>query len=490
MSEYSENFLVYPSIIALGKRAGVISTSDLIAELTEVLKPDGKDAQRLSGRNDSYFSQKVRNLKAHKTLEKLGFASVTTDGWKFTSEGQLLYDRICQMLKPTSSANYNILFPLQKIIYGAPGTGKSYSIRERIAEHKYGNKAMVAKVDMEADNIFRTTFHPDYDYAQFVGCYKPTKEKNGDITYDFVPQVFVNALVEAYGGVQPAKSSSNTSATTGQVANSESKEDDLNEEETVVEQAVESEVETQDVKPVYLVIEEINRGNCAQIFGDIFQLLDRNANGESEYSISVDKDLREYLEINCPNAICNGKIKIPANLSIIATMNTSDQSLFPMDSAFKRRWEWEYVPIKNQNFDKDGNQVHFKIVVEKGKYEYDWNVFQNAVNVEIKEKTNSEDKQMGDYFIKKDVTLDEFINKVMFYLWNDICKENYHTEDNFFRTEDESTEEETEFSFGEMMADKVNKINGFMRKLNVKNLIETSESTDASDVSTPESSAD
>lgn len=378
-------------------------------------------------------------------------------------------------------------FPLQQIFYGAPGTGKSFSIKSVIAEHM---SIDVDQVDMEADNIFRTTFHPDYDYAQFVGCYKPTKEKNGDITYDFVPQVFVNALVEAYGGVQPAKSSSNTSATTDQVADGETKKDDLNEEETVVEQTVESEVETQAVKPVYLVIEEINRGNCAQIFGDIFQLLDRNANGESEYSISVDKDLREYLEINCPNAICNGKIKLPANLSIIATMNTSDQSLFPMDSAFKRRWEWEYVPIKNQNFDKDGNQVHFKIVVEKGKYEYDWNEFQNAVNIEIQNKTHSEDKQMGDYFIKKDVSLDEFINKVMFYLWNDVCKENYQTEDNFFRTEDESTEEETEFSFGEMMADKVNKINGFMRKLNVKNLIETSESTDASDVSTQESSAD
>ena len=370
------------------------------------------------------------------------------------------------------------LLPLQKIFYGAPGTGKSFSIKSVIAEHM---SIDVDQVDMEADNIFRTTFHPDYDYAQFVGCYKPTKEKNGDITYDFVPQVFVNALVEAYGGVQPAKSSSNTSATTDQVADGETKKDDLNEEETVVEQTVESEVETQAVKPVYLVIEEINRGNCAQIFGDIFQLLDRNANGESEYSISVDRDLREYLEINCPNAICNGKIKLPANLSIIATMNTSDQSLFPMDSAFKRRWEWEYVKIENK--------TDFEIEVD-ATHKYNWKDFQKAVNDIIKVKTNSEDKQMGDYFIKKNVTLNEFVNKVMFYLWNDICKENYHTEDNFFRTEDESTGKETEFSFGEMMADKVNKINGFMRKLNVKNLIETSESTDASDVSTPESSAD
>ena len=203
--------------------------------------------------------------------------------------------------------------------------------------------------------------------------------------------------------------------------------------------------------------------------------MDRDSNGFSEYSISVDKDLREYLEKNCPNAIKNGKVKLPANFNIIATMNTSDQSLFPMDSAFKRRWEWVHVPIKNQNFDKDGNLVHFKIVVEQGKYEYDWNEFQKAVNIEIQKKTHSEDKQMGDYFIKKDVSLDEFINKVMFYLWNDVCKENYHTEDNFFRAK-----EETEFSFGELIADKQNKIVGFMDKLGVKNKVNPSENTEVS----------
>lgn len=367
-------------------------------------------------------------------------------------------------------------FPLQQIFYGAPGTGKSFSIKNVIAKHM---SIDVDKVDMEADNIFRTTFHPDYDYAQFVGCYKPATDKNGDVAYEFIPQVFVNALVEAYGGVQSTNTPSNTSATTEQVADSpnddETKDDDSKDKETVVEETVESESEAQDIKPVFLVIEEINRGNCAQIFGDIFQLLDRDSNGFSEYSISVDKDLREYLEKNCPNAIKNGKVKLPANFNIIATMNTSDQSLFPMDSAFKRRWEWVHVPIKNQNFDKDGNLVHFKIVVEQGKYEYDWNEFQKAVNIEIQKKTHSEDKQMGDYFIKKDVSLDEFINKVMFYLWNDVCKENYHTEDNFFRTK-----EETEFSFGELIADKQNKIVGFMDKLGVKNKVNPSENTEVS----------
>lgn len=111
----------------MGKRSGSISTSDLIVELVDVLQPDGKDAQLLSGRNDSYFSQKVRNLKAHKTLEKLGFASVTADGWKFTSDGQMLYDRICQMLKPAFSAvtRENLKTPL--ILISSPPSGPSHS---------------------------------------------------------------------------------------------------------------------------------------------------------------------------------------------------------------------------------------------------------------------------------------------------------------------------------------------------------------------------
>lgn len=430
-------------------------------------------------------------------------------------------------------------FPLQKIFYGAPGTGKSFSIRERIAEHMYGTKDDVDKVDMEADYIFRTTFHPDYDYAQFVGCYKPTKTKgrinhivldytslvgkfkeylsvqpvnitkacvlfgydfhdsivniqsdglshtvsgllddayksgttyvssiyagmsayetssnisnDGDITYEFIPQVFINALVKAYENINAANNSQQTST---------SKEESEIPVEEIPEKENETEANSMSVQPVYLVIEEINRGNCAQIFGDIFQLLDRDANGVSEYSISVDRDLREYLENNCPNAICNGKIKLPANLSIIATMNTSDQSLFPMDSAFKRRWEWEYVKIENNtNFDIEVDATH----------KYNWKDFQKAVNVIIREKTHSEDKQMGDYFIKKNVSLNEFVNKVMFYLWNDVCKENYHTEDNFFRTKDVNTEQEIEFSFGEMIDDKENKIIGFMNYLGVEN---------------------
>lgn len=171
----------------------------------------------------------------------------------------------------------------QIIIYGAPGTGKSYHIKQQLEE-----KAV------SKENQFRTTFHPDSDYSTFVGAYKPTME--GDvIKYKFVPQAFLKAYVRAY----------------------------------------QASTET-----VYLIIEEINRGNCAQIFGDIFQLLDRNDKGRSEYEIDADEDIKAYLEEKLgkdSEGIKGGKLCLPSNLYIYATMNTSDQSLFPIDSAFKRR---------------------------------------------------------------------------------------------------------------------------------------------------------
>lgn len=360
----------------------------------------------------------LNNLTQYKNYNNSGNNqySATVNCYQRFLNAKNLFSKIdkdinCEEIKDSS--------PLQCILYGAPGTGKSFSIKSEIAKHQ---GIGVEKVDMEADNIFRTTFHPDYDYAQFVGCYKPTKDGDGKITYEFTPQVFTNALVKAYE--KPDES-------------------------------------------VYLVIEEINRGNCAQIFGDIFQLLDRNANGESEYAINVDEDLRKYLQDYFSGSekidkeykrlIDDGKIKLPRNFNIIATMNTSDQSLFPMDSAFKRRWEWEYVPIKYQNKDDSGAVVTYWI---DGKY--NWNIVQKIINLKILDITKSEDKQLGDYFIKgvKNnkglyvIDTDKFINKVMFYLWNDICKDNYNTDDNFFRKETKDKEGEyEEFSFGQLAAD-------------------------------------
>lgn len=290
---------------------------------------------------------------------------------------------------------------IQKIFYGCPGTGKSRTIKDKV-EGDYGEKMMyfdergkvvddpnsVKDKSKLTTNVFRTTFHPDYDYSTFVGSYKPVMNPvigedgyetgNEELAYEFVPQVFTNAYIRAWKSL---------------------KDDTLTDAE----------------KQVYLIIEEINRGNCAQIFGDLFQLLDRK-DCRSEFSIIPDAELRKHL---AKEGLESNKLLLPENLHILATMNTSDQSLFPMDSAFKRRWAMEYVPI---NLDqKIAKEYTFKISDE----EYSWVEFLRKINPLIRKATDSEDKQMGEFFIKGHVTEEEFVNKVMFYIWNDVCKDLY-----------------------------------------------------------------
>lgn len=268
-------------------------------------------------------------------------------------------------VNPTSSI-YND--PIQQILFGAPGTGKSHTIN--------------INANITEQNSIRTTFHPDSDYSTFVGCYKPTKdEESGDITYDFTPQAFTNAYVSAWKDLS---------------------------------------------KPFYLIIEEINRGNCAQIFGDIFQLLDRGENGYSSYKITPDKDLTNYIskqlaETNIldPEVKSGEKMQLPQNLHIWATMNTSDQSLFPIDSAFKRRWDWRYIPI---DYTDNGHYI------ECGDTQYSWADFLQKVNDKVESVTQSEDKKLGYWFMgngpeQKEITVDRFVSKVVFYLWNDVFKD-------------------------------------------------------------------
>ena len=273
---------------------------------------------------------------------------------------------------------------IQKIFFGAPGTGKSFKVNEAVQNQQ----------------VFRTTFHPDYDYAQFVGAYKPKKEGDA-ITYSFVPQVFAKAYAAAWKLYLQRDSRDSIGASPLQ--NDSGK----------------------DIQ-VYLVIEEINRGNCAQILGDIFQLLDRDSEGFSQYSIDADCDFAEWLK---DNGVGDGKLKLPPNLNILATMNTSDQSLFPMDSAFKRRFDWEYVPIKyakDSDCGEDWNADKFAIDVSGSTYM--WLDFLKKVNVDIDETTHSEDKQMGEFFIKPKrddlkISFDEFRSKVLFYLWDSVYKD-------------------------------------------------------------------
>lgn len=309
--------------------------------------------------------------------------------------------------------------PLQQIYYGAPGTGKSYEID---------------KITKVYDTI-RTTFHPDSDYSTFVGAYKPTmtkmelrdmsghlvKEegttrvvKEDRITYKFVKQAFLKAYLSAWKKYAEGDESG--------------------------------------IAPQFLVIEEINRGNCAQIFGDLFQLLDRQDNGFSSYPIEADADLqrkiaeafkaeKDYMltkELNLQGVvkdyvgnlaedIKSGKILLlPSNFYIWATMNTSDQSLFPIDSAFKRRWDWHYVKIADAKKDykiKCGDEV------------CDWWTFVQAVNEKIAEETSSDDKKLGYFFCKpqnegEPIGVERFVSKVLFYLWNDVFKDGNTTDFN------------------------------------------------------------
>lgn len=301
--------------------------------------------------------------------------------------------------KPSSS--------LQQIFYGAPGTGKSYEINDLT----------------KAYSTIRTTFHPDSDYSTFVGAYKPIMEetpvygvqgfevaKEKRITYTFVKQAFL----KAYLGAWQKYAKGNETA-----------------------------------EPQFLVIEEINRGNCAQIFGDLFQLLDRSDNGFSTYPIEADSDLQneikkafaeggEYaiengLDVDdavdgytsnygetLSDDIKNGRVLLlPNNLYIWATMNTSDQSLFPIDSAFKRRWDWRYVKIADAG---KGWKIRC------GNEYCDWWKFVKEINKRIAKETSSDDKKLGYFFCKppkdsSEISEEKFVGKVLFYLWNDVFKD-------------------------------------------------------------------
>ena len=320
-----------------------------------------------------------------------------------------IYQEVNQVANEPPVTLLNI--PRQLITYGAPGTGKSDGIERKMRENQI--------------EPIRTTFHPDSDYQSFVGAYKPFMKKiqrvvyvnDGKtaqlvtgpeelkdeevISYEFRPQAFTDAYVKAWEAMVAGET-----------------------------------------KPVVLVIEEINRGDCAKIFGDLFQLLDRDdKTGFSRYPIVADKDLGEYLKkkfsdiaaarsASAPyqDVYLGKKLILPPNLYIWATMNTSDQSLFPMDSAFKRRWDWKYVPIKNH---KDEGWT----IDVSGSKKYDWWDFLQKVNKHIFDLTNSEDKQLGYFFVKannKVVSLDVFVNKVVFYLWNAVFKDCY-TECDFLK---------------------------------------------------------
>ncbi len=246
-----------------------------------------------------------------------------------------------------------------RIIYGIPGCGKSY----------YVDNILLSGFDKD-NNVIRTTFHPEYTNTDFIGQLRPVKDYQG-IDYKVIPGPFTTALYKA-------------------LSNPENK--------------------------VALVIEEINRGNASAIFGDIFQLLDRDINGVSEYSIT-NKIIEDYLKQENKNI---NKIVLPSNLYIYATMNTSDQNVFKLDTAFKRRWKFKRLTNKSTK-KEDLKKLYFEI---PGTCIKSWKVFVDSINAIIVEHSDelNGDRQLGYWFAKNDIDKEGFANKVVEYLYNDVLK--------------------------------------------------------------------
>ena len=350
-------------------------------------------------------------------------------------------EKILKSTLPTlDTNNQDIINPsYQKILYGAPGTGKSHEIKTEIED--------------KGKILYRTTFHPDTDYTTFVGCYKPSMEGK-DIVYSFTPQVFLIAYLRAWYEYLQANTSSSP-------LNVSKKEEEINDGNNQLESTEDEESIVKKAEDVFLIIEEINRGNCAQIFGDIFQLLDRNKEGFSTYPIVPDKDVVAYIKeflgsinmldvyikqikdleegkktnistTNLPQLFQNAdeiKLAFPPNFHIWATMNTSDQSLYPMDSAFKRRWVWEYVPI-------DTSKVNGSFIIIANK-EFKWPEVIEKINIMIKDRLHTADKQIGEFFVKpEELSFKSLRDKVLFYLFGDVFRDNKKFGDEFFNKND------------------------------------------------------
>lgn len=259
--------------------------------------------------------------------------------------------------------NENNPFPHNRIIFGAPGTGKSYRLKEDIQKFNIIN-----------NNFERVTFYPTYNYANFIGSYKPKpvykineRFKEPFIDYQFVPGPMSRILKKA--------------------------------------------LEDKENKYV-LLIEEINRADASAVFGDFFQLLDRDSKGDSQYAIDASEEIKGYLN--------RDKISLPSNLYIWATMNSSDQGVQPLDTAFKRRWSIEYISLDSGE----------DIIADFGTFKYfnrdtTWNDFRKRLNKKIKEQDGniSEDRLLGPFFItKKEIENKTFKTKIIAYLKEDLFR--------------------------------------------------------------------
>ena len=346
------------------------------------------------------------------------FVNIIKD-YETRSHKQFLTDKVAQSLTTPDGASGakdpNICDMYNLIVFGAPGTGKSRYLDDlRHPKEKLDGDGDDVDSDEKGsrfEEYERVTFYPTYSYAQFVGSYKPVMKdvnekgfapEEGEqtrkaIAYEFVPGPFLRILKKA-------------------IRNPDNK--------------------------YLLIIEEINRANAAAVFGDVFQLLDRKSvgdaagkKGDSEYSITASTDIYEYLtsKDSSGDGISKDKAKelrIPANMYIWATMNSADQGVFPLDTAFKRRWEFKYMPLDGNN------KCNKKARVEAGDYLIKWEDLRKAINELLKRCRVNEDKLLSYWFVSSDdsdiICAERFEMKVLMYLWEDaarMCRQNVFSDD-------------------------------------------------------------
>ena len=342
------------------------------------------------------ISRSVLSANLHNSLKTAmsiwtlnDYKSAVLDILRGTYEKDGDMDMASEYIEPVYNTKLTAKYERNRIVFGAPGTGKSFGLKTDCEDLMKGTEGTYERV----------TFHPDYTYSQFVGTYKPVMDADGtSIRYDFVPGPFMRVYVEAIKSGR-----------------------------------------TNTPQPHLLLIEEINRAKVAAVFGDVFQLLDRNDDGVSEYEIQASEDIRRYLAKELGGVADNyKKIRIPNNMFIWATMNSADQGVFPMDTAFKRRWNFEYLGIN----ESEGKIIGIGKIVLPGEQEaVEWNTIRRAINDRMaSEYRINEDKLMGPFFLaKKAIASDEngmiidsdkfmeaFKSKVIMYLYEDAVKQRKH----------------------------------------------------------------
>lgn len=416
MAQKGSQFLQYiiPILKVLQRNGGAVKASEVIDQVIKDLDIVENDLAETTSSGESKIRNQMRWARFY--LHNAGYIDNSQRGvWKLTEKGlqaeieNLDVQKLFKSVQEHSNeSKIHMKTYEQKILFGSPGTGKSYQIDKHIIPYE-----LLIDVEKMPANVIKTLFHPEYTYGDFVGKLMPITVGN-NVQYKFYEGHFLKALSQAYKNIIAAQDNDG------------------------------------EIEKVALVIDEINRGNSAAIFGTIFQLLDREPDGWSSYEVSVNEiifnrllelcDLTEHAnvkgkgkkvtsylfgeeeiktEILQKKLLCNFEnrtIKIPPNLSILASMNTSDSSIYYMDSAFKRRWEWEFIDV-------DSNTVSAEGVAFENRDE--WKAFVGKLNAFIKSNHKSirgiEDKQIGHFFITDDVIQKSSVqNKLMFFLWDSV----------------------------------------------------------------------